>query len=71
VRATIAPDLEVCGRVRKQTDLAEVAAFQTQKWCRGVANMSDGVVVGSAILKAMDRNLAMSHYHRAASISHS
>jgi hypothetical protein len=34
--------------------------------------MSDGVVVGSDIsLKATDRNLANSHYHRAASNSHS
>lgn len=56
-RNSLPPDLEeFIGRVRSKTDLPLAVGFgiSNPDMVQGVANVSDGVVVGSAILKAMD-----------------
>jgi tryptophan synthase len=56
-RASLPPDLkDFVGRIRAKTDLPIAVGFgiSTPDMVQGVANISDGVVVGSAILKAMD-----------------
>lgn len=57
-RETLPPDLaEFIKRVRSHTDLPLAVGFgiSNPDMVQGVANMADGVVVGSAILKAMDK----------------
>lgn len=57
-RDSLPPDLEeFIGRVRAKTDLPLAIGFgiSNPEMVQGIANMSDGVVVGSAILKAMDK----------------
>jgi tryptophan synthase len=56
-RNELPPDLEeFVARVRAQTDLPLAIGFgiSNPEMVQGVSNMSDGVVVGSIILKAMD-----------------
>jgi len=56
-RDSLPPDLdEFIARVRTQTGLPLAVGFgiSNPDMVQGVANLSDGVVVGSAILKAMD-----------------
>lgn len=56
-RDALPDDLEeFIGRVRAKTDLPLAVGFgiSNPNMVNGVANLSDGVVVGSAILKAMD-----------------
>lgn len=57
-RDSLPPDLEeFIGRVRSKTDLPLAVGFgiSNPDMVNGVANISDGVVVGSAILKAVDK----------------
>jgi len=57
-RDSLPPDLEeFIGRVRSATDLPLAVGFgiSNPDMVQGIANMADGVVVGSAILKAMDK----------------
>ena len=57
-RAELPPDLnDFIGRVRSQTDLPLAVGFgiSTPAMVQSVANVGDGVVVGSAILKAVQR----------------
>eukprot|EP00542_Grammatophora_oceanica_P017594 CAMPEP_0194032148 /NCGR_PEP_ID=MMETSP0009_2-20130614/5146_1 /TAXON_ID=210454 /ORGANISM="Grammatophora oceanica, Strain CCMP 410" /LENGTH=689 /DNA_ID=CAMNT_0038672499 /DNA_START=257 /DNA_END=2326 /DNA_ORIENTATION=+ len=57
-RDSLPDDLEnFISRVRSKTDLPLAVGFgiSNPDMVNGVANMSDGVVVGSAILKAMDK----------------
>lgn len=57
-RESLPPDLEAfIQRVRSQTDLPLAVGFgiSNPEMVQGVANMADGVVVGSAILKSMDK----------------
>jgi len=57
-RAELPPDLnEFIGRVRKQTDLPLAVGFgiSNPRMVQSVANLGDGVVVGSAILKAVQK----------------
>ena len=57
-RESLPEDLErFVERVRAQTDLPLAVGFgiSNPDMVQGVANMADGVVVGSAILKAMDK----------------
>lgn len=56
-RESLPPDLEeFITRVRSKTELPLAVGFgiSNPEMVNGVANMADGVVVGSAILKAMD-----------------
>mmetsp|Transcript_37586 Transcript_37586/g.76504 ORF Transcript_37586/g.76504 Transcript_37586/m.76504 type:complete len:701 (-) Transcript_37586:133-2235(-) len=56
-RSTLPPDLEdFVARVRSKTDLPLAVGFgiSNPDMVQGVANISDGVVVGSAILRAVD-----------------
>ena len=56
-RSTLPPDLEdFVGRVRSKTDLPLAVGFgiSNPDMVQGVANIADGVVVGSAILKTID-----------------
>lgn len=57
-RDSLPDDLEdFVGRIRAKTDLPIAVGFgiSNPNMVQGVANISDGVVVGSAILKAMDK----------------
>ena len=57
-RDELPPDLEeFIGRVRAQTDLPLAIGFgiSNPDMVQGVANIADGVVVGSAVLNAMDK----------------
>ncbi|KAL7529922.1 hypothetical protein ACHAXR_003226 [Thalassiosira sp. AJA248-18] len=57
-RAALPSDLnEFIGRVRSQTDLPLAVGFgiSTPEMVQSVANLGDGVVVGSAILKAVQK----------------
>jgi len=57
-RDSLPPDLDdFIKRVRTKTDLPLAVGFgiSTPEMVNGVANMADGVVVGSAILNAMDK----------------
>lgn len=57
-RSELPPDLEeFIGRVRSKTDLPLAVGFgiSNPSMVQGVANLSDGVVVGSSILNAMDK----------------
>jgi len=57
-RDSLPPDLEAfLERVRAKTDLPLAVGFGVSNpaMVQGIANMADGVVVGSAILKAMDK----------------
>lgn len=57
-RDSLPPDLETfLERVRAKTDLPLAVGFGVSNpdMVQGIANMADGVVVGSAILKAMDK----------------
>ena len=57
-RDSLPPDLDdFIKRVRAKTDLPLAVGFgiSTPEMVNGVANMADGVVVGSAILNAMDK----------------
>lgn len=57
-RDSLPPDLEeFIQRVRSKTDLPLAIGFGVSNpdMVQGIANMADGVVVGSAILKAMDK----------------
>jgi len=57
-RDSLPPDLEdFVGRVRSKTDLPVAVGFgiSNPDMVNGVANIADGVVVGSAVLKAVDK----------------